>query len=137
MRTCNAIQTLHYSTKYTISLFTCPEKAVIFSCSFFFFLTQEKRAFSQSKAFISAWICKRKKSCLKRTSKQNRSFGTCKPAKCKIVSLFSKLFSSSFEERHRLSFFRKIPYLATLIPSHVSAVPKQLLKSKFFNRSPT
>ena len=40
----------------------------------------EKRTFSQLKAFISAKISKRKKSCLKRTSKKNRYFGTSKSA---------------------------------------------------------
>ena len=60
-----------------------------FSSSFrailFFLLTQrEKKPFRASKKLISAEVSK-KKSCLKRTSKKNRYFGTSKPAKCDPV----------------------------------------------------
>ena len=50
----------------------------LFSCSSFFFLTSaEIRAFNGLKALFSALVSK-KKNRLKRTSKKNRYFGTCK-----------------------------------------------------------
>ena len=66
--------------------FTCPEIAVLFTSSFqaFFLLTHTKmKAFSHSKALISAWVNKKKNRSKKMVKK--RCFGTCKPDNCGFI----------------------------------------------------